>query len=100
MKNEITSFILKTATVLVTLTVVTGAFAATEKELYSFNANSKRGIYPYAAVIADPAGNLYGTTLFGGAFGDGEVFELVKPTGKGAWTQTILYSFENNGTDG
>ena len=58
MKNEITSFILKTATVLVTLTVVTGAFAATEKELYSFNANSKRKIYPYAAVIADPAGNL------------------------------------------
>jgi uncharacterized repeat protein (TIGR03803 family) len=100
MKSVITAFILKTATVLVTLTLVTDAFAATEKALYSFNANGKGGIAPYSAVIADTAGNLYGTTLFGGAFSDGEVFELVKPSGKGAWTETILHSFANNGTDG
>jgi uncharacterized repeat protein (TIGR03803 family) len=100
MKNETTAFILKTVTVLVTLTLVTDAFAATEKQLYSFNSNSKSGMYPYASVISDTAGNLYGTTLDGGASRDGEVFELVKPTGRGGWIQRILHSFANDGTDG
>lgn len=47
----------------------------------------------------DKAGNLYGTTYYGGAYGAGTVFELVPHTG-GAWTEGILHSFKNNGTDG
>ena len=34
------------------------------------------GIYPYAGLIADANGNLYGTTEGGGLNGDGTVFEL------------------------
>ena len=40
-------------------------------------------------------GNLYGTTVSGGNFGDGTVFE-VTPSGK----ETTLHSFANNDIDG
>ena len=48
-------------------------------------------------LIFDKAGNLYGTTAYGGAFGQGVVFEL-SPSGSG-WTETVLYSFAG-GNDG
>jgi uncharacterized repeat protein (TIGR03803 family) len=51
------------------------------------------GANPEAGLIADPAGNLYGTTSFGGASGHGTVFKLGK-TGL-----TALYSF-TGGADG
>jgi uncharacterized repeat protein (TIGR03803 family) len=62
------------------------AQAQTETVLYSFK-NRADGIYPSAGLIRDAAGNLYGTTYYGGAFGAGTVFKLSKH-GK-----TILYSF-------
>src|SRR5260370_12163855 len=43
---------------------------------------------PYAGLIADATGNLYGTTFGGGAYGHGTVFELA-PSG----ILTVLYSF-------
>jgi uncharacterized repeat protein (TIGR03803 family) len=45
--------------------------------------------------LRDPAGNLYGTTLNGGAFGFGTVFEVTS-----AGIETLLHSFANNSTDG
>jgi uncharacterized repeat protein (TIGR03803 family) len=49
-------------------------------------------------LIADHAGNLYGTTEYGGGSFYGTVFELSPPgTPGGAWTETTLYSFANNG---
>ncbi|HLX97383.1 MAG TPA: choice-of-anchor tandem repeat GloVer-containing protein [Roseiarcus sp.] len=40
------------------------------------------GDKPQAGLIADAKGDLFGTTEFGGANGDGTVFEIVKtPTG-------------------
>jgi uncharacterized repeat protein (TIGR03803 family) len=51
-----------------------------------------------AGLVMDSAGNLYGTTYFGGAYGYGTVFEL-KPSNAG-WTEEILHSFNNNGKDG
>jgi uncharacterized repeat protein (TIGR03803 family) len=67
------------------------------KVLYSFTANS--GFFPFAGLVADGAGNLYGTTFSGGTTGDGVVFELSPPAGsKKAWTETVLYSF--SGSDG
>src|ERR1700678_2321951 len=58
------------------------------------------------AVIQDAAGDLYGTTEYGGADlascggGCGVVFKLAPPAqAGGAWTETVLYSF-TGGTDG
>jgi uncharacterized repeat protein (TIGR03803 family) len=64
--------------------------------LYSFCsvANCTDGADPTAGLIADGAGNLYGTTYLGGADGDGVVFKLA-PNG----TETVLYSF-TGGSDG
>jgi uncharacterized repeat protein (TIGR03803 family) len=46
------------------------------------------GQYPVAGLVQDNAGNLYGTTYYGGASDAGAVFK-VDPTG----TETVLYSF-------
>jgi uncharacterized repeat protein (TIGR03803 family) len=46
-----------------------------ETVLHSFTAGADGG-YPYAGVIRDTAGNLYGTTVSGGAASGGVVFEL------------------------
>jgi uncharacterized repeat protein (TIGR03803 family) len=53
---------------------------------------------PYGGLIFDKAGNLYGTTYFGGAAGMGAVFQLI-PGPNGTWEENVLYSFEG-GTDG
>jgi len=76
-----------------------GAAAATEKILYNFKDNNKDGVGPYANLVRDSAGNFYGTTLYGGAFADGSVFELTPKTG-GGWTEKVLYSFNTNINDG
>lgn len=76
-----------------------GAAAPTEKVLYNFKNDNKDGSAPYAGLIRDSAGNLYGTTFYGGAFGDGSVFELTPKTG-GGWTEKLLHSFNNNFIDG
>ncbi|HLY05712.1 MAG TPA: choice-of-anchor tandem repeat GloVer-containing protein [Rhizomicrobium sp.] len=63
----------------------------TEKVLYSFGAGPD-GAAPVARVTLDAAGNLYGTTSAGGAYGYGTVFQL---TPGSPWTETILHSFQN-----
>ena len=53
---------------------------------------------PYGGLIADNAGNLYGTTYFGGQDGMGTVYQLSHGP-NGAWQENILYNFQG-GTDG
>ena len=69
----------------------------TFKTLYSFSKNGVDGTYPQTGVILDAAGNLYGTTLSGGTYDSGTVFELT-PSPRGSWTEKTLHSF--NGVDG
>jgi uncharacterized repeat protein (TIGR03803 family) len=70
----------------------------TETTLYSFQNNNVDGVNPYAGLIFDASGNLYGTTYWGGVYGAGTVFEL-SPNGQGGWTEEVLYSFNTNGSD-
>jgi uncharacterized repeat protein (TIGR03803 family) len=69
----------------------------TEKILYSFQGSD--GEWPYAGLVQDASGNLFGTTSTGGAgncggYGCGTVFEL-----DNAGTEKVLYSFAG-GADG
>lgn len=70
-----------------------------ESVLYRCPADSGPGA-PWAGVIRDDAGDLYGTTVAGGSTIYGAVFELVPPTKKGGkWTETTLHKFRG-GNDG
>lgn len=67
------------------------------KILYSFQ-GAPDGSFPYGALLFDAAGNLYGTTYYGGTNGLGAVYEL-SPSDVGEWNETLLYSFKA-GSDG
>ncbi len=67
--------------------------AGVETVLYSFQGGAD-GANPMSKLSFDGAGNLYGTTFAGGAYGAGTVFEVVK-----GGTEKVLHSF-GNGTDG
>src|SRR5207245_831479 len=62
----------------------------TETVLYSFT-NTPDGENPETSLVMDTAGNLFGTTIFGGSAGGGCVFEL-SPNGTG-WTESVLFNF-------
>ena len=47
-----------------------------ETVLYVFTGTEGDGAYPSAGVVRDSQGNLYGTTTYGGANGDGAVFKI------------------------
>ena len=70
----------------------TGGGGWTEMVLHNFGSGTD-GEIPLFGVIFDVAGNLYGTTIEGGAYHYwGNLFEL-SPTGGGNWTETVLYNF-------
>jgi uncharacterized repeat protein (TIGR03803 family) len=74
----------------------------TETVLYVFTGGAD-GASPQAGLVADTAGNLYGTTYQGGnascaTGGCGTVFELTPGSGK-QWTETVLHAF-TAGRDG
>jgi len=81
----------------------------TETEIYSFAGYPNDGENPYAGLTIDSAGNLYGTTEFGGngacmraknPIGCGTVFELSYAAATG-WKETVLHMFEGAyGMDG
>jgi len=71
-------------------------YASTPTVLVSFDGTD--GATPYAGLIADAAGNLFGTTVSGGAYHYGVVFEIAKTASGYASTPTVLVSFD--GPDG
>lgn len=76
------------------LSAAPAAFAGgAEKTLYTFASGYDN--FPTAGIVADAAGNLYGTIEFGGN-GYGFAFEL-SPNGKGQWTYSVIYNFTGRG---
>jgi uncharacterized repeat protein (TIGR03803 family) len=59
-----------------------------ETVLHSFTGSPDDGQTPYAGVVRDKEGNLYGTTLYGGVFGSGTVFKVNR-----VGEETVLHSF-------
>jgi uncharacterized repeat protein (TIGR03803 family) len=79
--------------------VTFGEPARQESVLYAFTGRGD-GAGPSGPLIADGAGNLYGTTPSGGRYGYGVVFRVAPPPSPGKqWTETVLYSFRG-GLDG
>jgi uncharacterized repeat protein (TIGR03803 family) len=59
--------------------------------IHTFAPGTKDGFDAEGTLVFDSAGNLYGTTEWGGANNTGTVYEL--SPGNGRWTENILYSF-------
>src|SRR5438093_2992289 len=74
---------------------LTTANAAKTRVVFSFGEDD--GEYADTDLETDNAGNIYGTTVLGGEFGGGTIFQL-SPTPNG-WEHTVLYSF-TGGADG
>jgi len=64
----------------------------TETVLHHFNNDGSDGFSPEAGLLFDSQGNLFGTTLQGGAHNRGTFFEL-SPQQGGAWKETIQHGF-------
>lgn len=107
--KRIESLALRLAFTLVLAFSGIAAASSTPWVIYRLSGGTADGYRPFAGLIADAAGNLYGTTYNGGnspncysslTFGCGTVFELIRPTSAdGVWTESVLYSFQG-GTDG
>jgi uncharacterized repeat protein (TIGR03803 family) len=69
--------------------------AGAESIVYSFGTGTLDGTNPDSLLILDGAGNLYGTTAFGGAHDLGAVFKI-----SAAGKESVVYSFGSGGTDG
>ena len=69
----------------------------TEQVIHTFDEDDDGG-YPYAGVILDAAGNLYGVTSSGGANNGGTAFEL--SPANGGWSFSLLFSFSGECCDG
>jgi uncharacterized repeat protein (TIGR03803 family) len=72
--------------------------AWTETTLYSFNNGA--GVEPITSVVLGAGGKLYGWAP-NGNYGNGAVYDLTPPASAGgAWTETLLYSFQGPPNDG
>jgi uncharacterized repeat protein (TIGR03803 family) len=65
-----------------------------EDTLESFQHHALNAFRPFAGVVLDAEGNIYGTTLLGGTFRGGTVFELVP--GGGSYTLNIIANLTGN----
>jgi uncharacterized repeat protein (TIGR03803 family) len=74
------------------------ASAVTESVIHAFSPLAN-GAYPRMGLVSDAAGNLYGATVEGGAYG--VVFRLSRNS-HGQWVETVLHSFTGgySGPDG
>lgn len=68
----------------------------TRSILHRFQGGARDGESPFAGVVIDESGALYGTTSNGGSANRGTVFKLTPPAPpKSNWTSSVLYSFKD-----
>jgi uncharacterized repeat protein (TIGR03803 family) len=66
--------------------------------LHRFGSYATDGLAPYGGLVMDASGNFYGTTIGGGAHGDGTVFKIAFMHGQ--WKKTTVYDFPPNCAEG
>jgi uncharacterized repeat protein (TIGR03803 family) len=78
----------------------------TYKTLHDFGSGSNDGRHPYAGLVMDSSGNLFGTTYEGGSYDGlrcfydcGTAFMLSK-NGDGTWSEALLHKFKGGIVDG
>ncbi|HUO29391.1 MAG TPA: choice-of-anchor tandem repeat GloVer-containing protein [Bryobacteraceae bacterium] len=85
------------------LAATTAVYGQTLNVLHNF-AHNELGYLPVGGVTIGSNGELYGTTVYGGASGCGILYELVPPTSPGGtWTEVVLHNLtasEGNPTSG
>ena len=69
-----------------------GSGGWTKTTIYNFGLYPSDGNWPGGNLAMDAAGNIYGTTQFGGVYGSGTAYVL-KPRSNGTWKETILHHF-------
>ena len=64
-----------------------------------WNYEQSSGNSPYAGIIFDASGNIFGVTTVGGSAGLGTLYEVTESGG--SWTYSVLYNFtgQSDGTD-
>jgi uncharacterized repeat protein (TIGR03803 family) len=72
---------------------------AQESILWAFQNADGEGFTPQAGLTFDGQGNLYGTTVVGGKYEQGSVYELI-PQANGSWQYKTIYSFGAVSNDG
>ena len=88
-QSKIRASVKLAALVVVSLMLTSAAWAASERVIFSFG--DTNGEYPDSDLVLDAAGNIYATTVSGGAHDSGAVV-MLSPSPEG-WTETVLYSF-------
>jgi uncharacterized repeat protein (TIGR03803 family) len=99
MKRSTVFFPVLIAGITLSLAAMAIAQAKPLKIIHNFTGGSD-GNFPVSGVIFDSAGNLYGTTFWGGSgcgVGCGLVYKLT-PTGRGGWTESPVYLFDSEDT--
>lgn len=95
-RNPFSHNLKRFAQLVATLAVLITGCSATEKLPHSFmqgwSGTYPGGATPFSGLVADTAGNLYGTTQAGGVYGQGVAFKL-SPAANGKWTETVLHTF-------
>jgi uncharacterized repeat protein (TIGR03803 family) len=64
----------------------------TENTIYTFALTES--FWPEGGLVEDAIANLYGTTVGGGTYGAGTVYQLSPPTSGTTWTKTVLWNFQ------
>jgi uncharacterized repeat protein (TIGR03803 family) len=71
-----------------------------ERTIFNFTGFDAGGL-PYAGMVAGANGHLFGTTVSGGAFNNGVIYELSPPTLAGEeWTEAPIYAFTGKSDGG